>query len=58
MNLMLKSHTTKLGLSAEFQFQYQIWGSNFNWLDSNSYPTLDTSVKYTLYTLKFILAKN
>ena len=39
---------------AGIQFYFQIWSSSFNGLDLNSYPTLDTSVKYTLYTSKFL----
>jgi len=42
--------------SAEIQVWIQIWGLDFNGLNLNSYPTLDTSVKHKLYTSKFIRA--
>ena len=56
IELKTKFQDSQNCLSAEIQFCFQIWSSNFSGLDLSSYPTLGTSVKYTLYTSKFIRA--
>ena len=43
-------------LVLDFNFLFQLGGSNFNDLNLDSSPTLVTSVKYTSYTSKLIRA--
>ena len=57
IELKTKIQDSQNCLSAEIQFCFQIWSSNFNGLDLNSYSTLDTSVNHIPYTSKCIRAQ-